>query len=257
MEYPPLPRDVPVVRHDDPAQERLHRKRQTALSYRIFAGLGWGQTGDGHISARDPERTDSFWLLRYGVPFRDATIDDLVLVGPDGSVIDGPEDRTTDINETAYFIHMPVHDARPEVVTVAHTHTGYGTPWCAVLEPFEAISQEACSFVFSQSIFMGEEVGVGDFSCGQRIAEAMGSTRLCMLRNHGLLTAGETVEEAIGFFVMAERVAETHIKAGDRAKPISDEMAKTMAKWAEQPVVGRQSYEYLARTLVPDPSVVG
>ena len=253
MEYPPLPRNVQAGVRADPTEERLHRKRQCALGYRVFAGLGWGQTGDGHISARDPERTDSFWLLRYGVPFGQATVDDLILVGPDGSLVDGEGD----INETAYCIHMPIHDARPEVVTVAHTHTGYGTPWCAVVAPFEAISQEACSFVFSQSVFMGEEVGVGDYATGTRIAEALGTNRLCFLRNHGLLTAGESVQEAIGFFVMAERVAETHIKAGDRARPISDEMAKTMARWAEKPIVGIQSYEYLVRTLVPDPSVVG
>ncbi len=252
MTYPPLRSDSDEPRFDDPNEERLHRKRQCALSYRIFGGLRWGQLGDGHISARDPERPEHFWLLRLGVPFDQATIDDLVLVGPDGSVEGGH-----DINMTAYYIHMPIHDARPEVVCVAHTHTAYGTPWSANVAPLRAISQEALSFVYNQSIFEGEELGVPSYECGQRIAEAMGTTTLCMLRNHGPLTAGRSVAEAIGFYVMAERAAEVHVKAPD-AVAISDEAAKKMAtEWAEHPRMGWMSYQYLVRTLIPDPSVVG
>lgn len=252
MEYAPLPRNAGPRTLDDPAEERLVRKRECALGYRAFAALRWGQLGDGHISARDPERTDCFWLLRYGVPFGQATVDDLVLVGPDGSVVEGDGE----INETAYHIHMPVHDARPEVVAVAHTHTGYGTPWSANCKPFRAISQEACSFVFNQSIFDGEELNVADYETGTRIAEAMGSNTLCFLRNHGLLTAGGSVAEAVGFFVMADRVAEVHIKAPD-AVAISDEAAKSLAQWAEGPGVGWASFQFLVRSEIPDPSAIG
>lgn len=252
MSYPRLRSDSTEPTFDNFDDERLHRKRQCALSYRAFGALKWGQLGDGHISARDPEHTDSFWLLRLGVPFDQATIDDLVLVGPDGSVEGGEH-----INMTAYYIHMPIHDARPEVVCVAHTHTAYGTPWSANVAPFRAISQEALSFVYNQSIFEGEELGVPSYECGQGIAEAMGTTTLCMLRNHGTLTAGGSVAEAIGFYVMAERVAELHIKAPD-AVAISDEAAKAQAtEWAESPRSGWMSFQYLIRTVIPDPSVVG
>jgi len=252
MSYPPFPRNVASVASDDPEQERLARKRQTALSYRVFGALRWGQAGDGHISARDPEQTDSFWLLRHGVPFTQATIDDLVLVNADGAVVEG----NGDINKTAYFIHMPIHEARPEVTCVAHTHTAFGTPWSAMVEPFRALTQEAISFVFNQSIFDGEQVNVTDYETGRRIADAIGANSLCILRNHGLLTAGQSVAETIGFFVMAERVAEVHIKAPN-GLAISDEAAKALAPSLENPVVGANSFEFLTRTLVSDPAVVG
>lgn len=250
MSYPPLRRHSTEPTFDSIDDERRHRKRHCALSYRLFAALGWGQTGDGHISARDPERPDCFWLLRYGVPFGQATVDDLVLVQADGSV-----DGDGEINETAYHIHMPIHDARPEVVCVAHTHTAYGTPWSANVQPFRAISQEALSFVFSQSIFDGEELNVTSYDVGAGIAGAMGTTRLCILRNHGLLVAGESVATAVGFYVMAERVAETHVKAPDGVA-ISDEGAKSLSGWAEQPAVGRSAFEFLLRSVLPDPTVV-
>ena len=136
--------------------DRSHRKRMCALGYRIFGSLGYGQTGDGHISARDPELTDHFWLLRYGVPFKYATVDELVLVGPDGSLAQG----TGGINMAAYYIHHPVHEARPDVVSAAHCHSPYGTPFAAQARLFEPLSQESCMFVFDQALFDDEELNI-------------------------------------------------------------------------------------------------
>ena len=73
----------------DPAEQRALWKWEAAIGYRMFAALRWGQLGDGHITARDPEHTDCMWLVRNAVAFDRVTIDDLVLVGPDGSVIEG------------------------------------------------------------------------------------------------------------------------------------------------------------------------
>ena len=117
--HPPLRPGDDEPSFDDPGEARLHRKRRLALAYRLFGAMHWGEQGDGHISARDPERTDCFWLLDYGVPFSEATVDALVLVGPDGSVVAGDGE----INPTAYYIHMPIHEARPEIVcAAAHPH---------------------------------------------------------------------------------------------------------------------------------------
>ena len=233
-------------------EERAHLMRTTALGYRIFGSLRWGQQGDGHISARDPERPDHFWLLKYGVPFRHATVDDLVLVAPDGSLAEGHGG----INLAAYNIHWPVHEARTDVVSAAHTHTPYGTPFSAQVRPFEALSQEACMFVFDQSMFDDEELAVTSTAGGERIAEAMGETRFCVLRNHGLLTCGHSVEDAVARFVLAERVAEVHVKAGTLAKPISPEGAKRTAATYDHHAVTWHVFQYLVRDHVPDPSVV-
>ena len=82
-------RAVPARRERSPAEIRARRQRDVALGYRIFAAQRWGDVGDGHISARDPERTDCFWMLRYGVSYHEATVADLVLVGPDGDLVAG------------------------------------------------------------------------------------------------------------------------------------------------------------------------
>ncbi len=204
----------------DIVHERAERRHQVVQGYRLFASLGWGDLGDGHITARDPEHTDCMWLLRGGVPFNTATDDDLVLIGPDGEVMEGDGSY----NRTAYNIHWPIHEARPDVVGVAHTHTGYGTPFAATRRLLAPINQEACVFFGDHSLFDDEEVQVRSIDGGKRIAAALGSNRAVILANHGLLTTGSSVGLAVAAFVTMERVAEVHLKAPD-AKPISDASA--------------------------------
>lgn len=253
MTYPILWRADAEPEFDDPADERMHRKRRLALAYRVFGAFGWGALGDGHISARDPERTDAFWLVRYGVPFGQVTVDDLLLVGPGGVVVEGEGD----INMTAYYIHGPIHDARPEVVAAAHTHTQYGTPFAAIAATFDMICQEATAFFRDHTLFDDEEVQILSTDGGKRIAAALGEAKGTILRNHGLLTVGASVDEAVGWFLMMERVSEVHIKAGDQAQPISDEAARIANVDIGAPASAWSVFQFAVRAKVPDPSVVG
>ncbi|OYN83042.1 class II aldolase/adducin family protein [Mycolicibacterium sphagni] len=229
----------------DGAALRAHRKRRLALAYRVFGAMGWGSLGDGHISARDPERLDCFWLGRYGVPFRFMTPDDLVLVGPDGSIEGGGH-----INIAAYYIHAPLHEARPDVIAAAHCHTPYGTPFSAAVTKLAPISQEACAFFDDHEIFDDEEVNIGSTDGGKRIAAAIGETRAAILRNHGLLTVGASVDAAVGYFLMMERSAEVQVKARD-AKPIGAQAARRVHDMFDEREAW-QVFQWAQRTYVPD-----
>lgn len=239
-------------------QERLKRKREIALGYRIFASLRWGDLGDGHITASDPELTDHIWLLKYPHGFERATISDLVLVGPDGQVVEDTSRGTAagEINTTAYYIHHPVHEARSDVIGVAHTHTPWGTPFAATGRPIVPITQEACSFHDRWALFDDEEVQILGRSSGERIAAAIGDNTVAILRNHGLLSTGPSVGEAISAFVTLERVTEALMKAPD-AKPISDEAARTARDDLAEMRAFEVSFDFLVSRHVGDPSVVG
>ena len=239
------------VMSDQIEAERLKRKREVALGYRIFASLRWGDLGDGHITARDPELNDHMWLLRYPVGFERATIDDLVLVRPDGSTTDGSE-----INITAYNIHHPIHDARPEVIGVAHTHTPWGTPFCATGRPIESITQEACTFHDRWAFFDDEEVQILNRNGGERIAEAIGNAQVGLLRSHGLISTGLSVGETIAAFVTLERVTEALMKTPGAA-PISDEAAVIAREDLQQARSLELAFQFLVSRHVGDPSVVG
>jgi ribulose-5-phosphate 4-epimerase/fuculose-1-phosphate aldolase len=231
----------------DPAELRAHRKRRLALAYRVFGAMGWGSLGDGHISARDPERLDSFWLGRYGVPFRFMTSDDLVLVHADGSVEGGGH-----INMAAYYIHAPVHEARPDIIAAAHCHTPYGTPFSAEVTKLEPISQEACAFFDDHEIFDDDEIHIGSTDGGKRIAAAIGEARAAILRNHGLLTVAGSVDAAVGYFLLMERSAEVQVKARD-AKPVGADAARRVHDMFDEREAW-QVFQWAQRTYVPDAS---
>jgi ribulose-5-phosphate 4-epimerase/fuculose-1-phosphate aldolase len=231
----------------DVGELRAHRKRRLALAYRVIGAMGWGSLGDGHISARDPERPDCFWLGRYGVPFRYMTTDDLVLVRADGTVEGGGH-----INKAAYYIHAPLHEALPDVVSAVHCHTPYGTPFSATVTKLAPISQEACAFFGDHEIFDDEEVSIGSTDGGKRIAAAIGGARGVILRNHGLLTIGSTIDSAVGFFLLMERCAEVQVKARD-AVTLGAESARRVHDEFDE-VAGWQAFQWAQRTYVPSGS---
>jgi ribulose-5-phosphate 4-epimerase/fuculose-1-phosphate aldolase len=249
----------PMLNHSDFEPEitdidelRAHRKRQLALGYRIFGAMRWGSLGDGHISARDPERLDHVWLGRYGVPFQEMMVDDLVLIGPDGKLVEGKGS----INPAAHHIHWPIHEARPDIVSAAHTHTPYGTPFSSLVQRIRPITQESCAFYEDHEIFDDEEVDVINTDGGKRIAAALGGAKAIILRNHGLLTAGATVAEAVGFFLMLERCAEAHVKVPD-GNPIGHDAAMQARGVVGTRRSGWHTFQWALRSYLADPSVVG
>ncbi|MXW54238.1 MAG: ribulose phosphate epimerase [Gammaproteobacteria bacterium] len=210
--------------------------------YRLFAALGWGDTGDGHISARDPNRTDHFWLLRYGVPFSDASIERLVLLDPGGTVVEGEGN----VNSPAFRIHHPLLTARSDLVAIAHTHTPWGTPFSAELRPIQPITQEACFFFEDCAMFDDEEVQIQDMAGGERIAQCIGKNHSIILRNHGLVTAGTSVASAICRFVLLERVCEAHLKAR-KATPINSAAARYAKSDLTRPTAFDNMFQYLTK----------
>ena len=244
--------DIEPFLHREPADDdleavRAHRKGQCAVGYRIWGALRLGTIGDGHISARDPERTDHFWLLRYGVPYAEATVDELVLVAPDGSLAEGGGA----INWAAYCIHHPLHVARPDLVSAAHVHTPYGTPWSAFVEPLRMVSQESCCFAGDQAVWDDDTLDVVDVDDGHRLAAAVGHARLGILRNHGIVTTGASVAEAVGWFAVAERAAEANVKARDGGKAIDDAKARRLYEGGTgHRARGIEAYRWLARSLL-------
>ena len=250
-----FPLTVQPPQFDDPGELRTYRKQQLAVAYRWLGQKGFEEQGAGHISARDPERTDAFWLVRRNVPFTDVRVSDLVLVGPDGTVLEGDGI----INMTAYNIHMPIHDARPAVTAVAHLHSHYGVVWSAMMRPIEPITQEACVFYDDHVVFEGEDVLVETREQGEPIAEALGGAKAVLLRNHGLLTVGETVAEAAAWFLQLERVCQVHVDAYSVGQPalLSHETAvRTRGSIGTPSEAWHQFQPYFHKIIADQPEVL-
>jgi ribulose-5-phosphate 4-epimerase/fuculose-1-phosphate aldolase len=109
------------------------------------------------------------------------------------------------------------------------------------------MSQEACAFHADQAVFAGEELDIVDLESGGRLAAALGSNRLLVLANHGLLTVAPTVGQAVAFFVLAERAAEVQVKCpGGRV--VSDAAASRTYASIGTPESGDEAFAWLQRS---------
>lgn len=190
-------------------EEREHRKRRLAASYRIFAQRGYDYNLAGHITARDPEHLDRFWVARLGPWFGHIRVSDLVLVDHDGKILQGEGP----INQAGFAIHSELHKARPDVIAAAHSHSIYGKAWSALGRLLDPITQDSCFFYEQHALFEAFSGVVLDSSEGEHIAKALGDKRAVILQNHGLLTVGRSVESAVTDYIAFENACETQLLA--------------------------------------------
>jgi len=201
---------------DSPAEERRHRKERLAASFRLFAKFGFDEGVAGHITARDPEYPGHFWVNPFGMHFSQIRVSDLILVNERGEVVGG-EHR---VNTAAFAIHSQVHAARPNVVAAAHAHSMYGKSWSSLGRRLDPLTQDACAFYEDHGLFDDFTGIVMATTEGERIAHALGEYKAAILRNHGLLTVGETVDEAVWWFITMERTCQSQLLAEAAGKPI-------------------------------------
>ena len=198
------------------AEERLHRKQRLAGAFRLFSRFGFSEGVAGHITVRDPEFPERFWVNPFGVHFGQIRASDLVMVDEAGDVVSGDYS----VNAAAFAIHSRIHAARPDVVAAAHAHSLYGKAWSSLGRLLDPITQDACAFYEDHAVFDDYTGVVYDTSEGDRIAGALGSRKAAILRNHGLLTVGRTVDEAAWWFITMERSCQAQLMAEAAGKPI-------------------------------------
>lgn len=198
------------------SEERLRRKQRLAAGFRLFARFGFDEGVAGHITARDPEHSDHFWVNPFGMHFGHIRASDLILVNESGEVIGS--DRL--VNRSAFTIHSRIHTARPDVVAAAHSHSMYGKSWSTLGRLLDPITQDACAFYEDHALFGSYDGLVAETDEGERIAAALGSRKAAILRNHGLLTVGETVDEAVWWFITMDRSCQAQMLAESVGEPL-------------------------------------
>jgi ribulose-5-phosphate 4-epimerase/fuculose-1-phosphate aldolase len=201
---------------DSVEEERLHRKQRLAAGFRLFSRFGFDEGVAGHITARDPGSDDHFWVNPFGMHFGHISVSDLVLVNHDGEVVEGDQP----VNTAAFAIHSQVHAARPDCVAAAHSHSVYGKSWSSLGRLLDPITQDACAFYGDHGLFDDYTGVVLDIEEGKRIAHALGDNKAAILRNHGLLTVGHSVEEAVWWFVTMERSCQAQLLAEAAGDPV-------------------------------------
>lgn len=212
-----LPRGIaPPPTHRSYDEARRHRKQMLAAALRVFAQQGYDEGIAGHITVRDPEDPRCFWVNPFGIPFALIRASDLILVADDGTVVEGDYD----VNRAAFAIHSQIHQARPDVIAAAHSHSPAGKAFSTLGRLLDPITQDACQFFEDHAVFDHYSGVVLDLDEGRQIADTLGDRKALILQNHGLLTVGRSVEEALYWFVAMERCALAQLRAEAVGTPI-------------------------------------
>lgn len=174
---------------------------------------------------------------RLGVHFGMLKASDMVHINEEGQVIGG---NKTAVNAAGFAIHSAIHKARPDINAACHTHSKYGKAWSSFGKPLDIISQDTCNFWGIQAVYNDFGGVVLTEEESRRVVEALGTKgKVLILQNHGILTAGGTVDEAAYLYTLMERSCEVQLlveAAGLEKKFIRDESAEYTAKVNADPV---------------------
>ncbi|MCR9103720.1 MAG: class II aldolase/adducin family protein [Gammaproteobacteria bacterium] len=230
-----MPEGVAAIRQD--------RKNKLAAALRLFGKMGFDEGVAGHITVRDPEKLDHFWVNPMGRSFKQMRVSELLLVNHHGEVVEGEGL----LNGAAFTIHSRIHMANPAVTAAAHSHSVYGKAFSALGKTLDPITQDSCAF-YDDHVLFDEFTGVVlDNSEGERIAAALGDKKAAILQNHGLLTVGETIDAAAWWYITMERSCQAQLAADAAGTPrlIDDAVARQTYDTVGTPLAGWFSFQPL------------
>ena len=202
---------------EDFEAERLHRKQRLACGLRTMGRLHLAEGVPGHVTVRDPEHHDRFWVNPFGKNFKLMKVSDLICVDHEGNIVEGDGS----LNGAAFAIHGQIHQARPDVIAAAHSHSMYGKTFSTLGKPLKMITQDATMFYNDVAMCNdGSGAVVLDQEVGRKMAESLGDKKAMIHQNHGLITAGGSVDAAVWWFIALERACQSQLIAEAAGTPI-------------------------------------
>ncbi len=216
-----------------------------AACCRILAREGHESGLAGQVTALG-EKPNTWWTLKFGLGFVEATTERMVLVDEDLKPLSGGR-----ANPGVRF-HVWIYGKRPEVKAIVHTHAPYASALAATGKALKTIHMDSAMLHGTAHLPEWPGVPVADDE-GRIISDALGSEKSILLSNHGLLTAGSSIEEATYLAVFFERAARMQIRAmaAGGFKEVKPELAQEARTFLLQPSIVRGTFAYWARRSPP------
>ena len=206
-----------------------------AACYRLADRFGLNEGIDNHLTLLVPGYTDRFLLAPFGMHWSEVKASDFLVVDFKGQVLSG----RGSVEDTALYIHQPVHRLSPQGRCVLHTHMPYATALCMLENPrLEMAVQSALGFyedVAYDSTYNGLAY---DESEGERMARVLGDKSVLMLANHGVLVVGKTIPQAFERLYFLERAAQAQVLALSTGRPLQLIPEVVIKKTVEQFISG-------------------
>ena len=195
---------------DRVSREEWDVRVDLAALYRLVALHGWTDLIFTHISARVPGGEHHFLINPYGFYFDEITASSLVKIDLDGNVV---MDTPYAVNPAGFVIHSAIHAARADALYVMHTHTPYGVAVSVQKDGLLPLSQQALPPLTTVSYHDYEGLAVNAEEKKRLVADLGPSSRLMILRNHGLLSVGSSAAQAFHYMYAMEQACQIQILA--------------------------------------------
>jgi len=185
------------------------QKKDLSIAHKIIAHLKMDDHTYTHLSIRS-SKNDQYYITPFGFCFADVDEDMLIKVNFSGEIIEGKEFQ---YNRTGYIIHSNIYKNRPDVNAIFHLHTPASVAVSSMKEGLMPISQWALHFY--------EKIGYHDYNSlaldnqihGSDLLKDLGNKKVMLMRNHGMLTCGKTIMEAMFYAYHLEMACKTQILA--------------------------------------------
>jgi L-fuculose-phosphate aldolase len=220
-------------------------KQKLILAGKVLVAEGQDDFTRGHISIRLPDNASLFFMKPHSVGLDEITMDNILTIDLDGKVVAGTARRHSEV-----YIHSEVLKARRDVNCVIHTHPPYSVAFSATGRPMKSLSQPGALFSDGLGVYLDSMALIRTQAMGARVAAALGPHRAELLKNHGVVAVGASIEEAVITAINLENAAKIQLFAEAVGEPAAefppDDIAKLRRETTE-PDQFAVNFNYLAR----------
>ena len=191
-------------------------RQQLAACYRVFDMLGWSEMIYNHITLKVPGEEGAFLINPFGLHFSEVTASSLVKIDIDGNKL---SDSPYGVNRAGFVQHALFHRHLPDAHCIMHTHTTAGMAVSSLEGGLRPLNFYACTFAGQIAYHDFEGVTVRDEE-GERLLANLGSKRVMLLKNHGILVMGRTLPEAFIRHWSLQRACEIQLATLSMGQPL-------------------------------------
>ena len=231
------------------SQEEWSNRVNLAACYHLADYFQMSDIIWNHITSKTSKEKETFLINSFGLRYDEITASNLVEVTPEGKVINSD----SAINDTGYIIHGAIHRTRKDITCVMHTHSRAGLAVSCLEEGLQPMIQDAAIFYNRVSYHDWEGMSTESEEC-ERLSKSLGKNNVMILRNHGLLTCGNTIAEAFMLMYYLDRACKNQIdtlSTGMKLNVPSDNIMEFAAGQYDDPrfKLGKHEWPALIRLL--------
>jgi L-fuculose-phosphate aldolase len=231
--------------NDAPVMTELEAREKLIAAGLILDAAGQGDLTRGHVSLRVPGDPSHFLMKPHSQGLDEITLQNMVLCNLSGEKVGGSGRRHSEV-----FIHSEIYQARPDVMSVIHTHPTHAVALSATGRPMLPISQPGVAFADGVPYFTATIDLIRSTDMGAGVARALGGHKAVLLRNHGVAVVGASIEEATVLALLLEEACKIQLLAqagGGIGEAFSDESIQRLHHNITRPEQYSINFEYLRR----------